>query len=267
MQAQPEPAFAAAYFRLLSAQRDIEAIGVFASDRGGCRLVGATQGFAEIVGAPELPRLLDARPQAGAVLRLDPRELGLPGGFAAAVGADAGLVLFAGRRPRRLTPGLAKWMRDAAPLAAPLLAAPPARPRRGRAPLRGADPAARHRAAPGRGRDARPRTVGPAGLMMLDLDRFRAVNEALGIAAGDALLAVTGTRLQQALDPGDRLIRLEGDRFVIVAPRESAALRALARRLLQAVSQPLALDGRTVVMQASIGIVTATAGRPDRRRC
>ena len=104
--------------------------------------------------------------------------------------------------------------------------------------------------------------------MMLDLDRFRAVNEALGIAAGDALLAVTGTRLEQALGTGDRLVRLEGDRFVVVAPRGPAELRALARRLLTAVSQPLVLDGRTVIMQASIGIVAATAGdQPTSRSC
>ena len=81
--------------------------------------------------------------------------------------------------------------------------------------------------------------------MMLDLDRFRAVNEALGTAAGDALLAVTGPRLEQALGPGERLVRLEGDRFVVVAPRGPASFRALARRLLDAISQPLVLDGRT----------------------
>ena len=66
-----------------------------------------------------------------------------------------------------------------------------------------------------------------AVLMILDLDRFRAVNEALGAAAGDALLAVTGARLERALEPGDRLLRLEGDRFVIVArPRRRRGLRA-----------------------------------------
>ena len=100
----------------------------------------------------------------------------------------------------------------------------------------------------------------PAALMMLDLDRFRAVNEALGMAAGDALLAVTGARLERALDPSDRLVRLEGDRFVVVSGRAPAELRALARRLLIAVSQPLVLDGRTVVMQASMGIVAALPG-------
>ncbi len=108
-------------------------------------------------------------------------------------------------------------------------------------------------------RDRRP--TAPAGLMILDLDRFRAVNEALGVAAGDSLLAMTDARLSEALESGDRLQRLEGDRFVIVAPRDPAGLRALARRLLDAVSQPSVLGGRTVVMQASIGIVAAPAAR------
>ena len=100
--------------------------------------------------------------------------------------------------------------------------------------------------------------------MVLDVDRFRAVNQALGSAAGDALLATIGARLQSALGPGDFLLRLEGDRFVVVAPGDPEESAAIARRLLEAVSQPLALDGRTLGIQASIGAVTgAAAGAPS----
>ena len=178
----------------------------------------------------------------------------------------AGFLVVADTRPRRLTPGLTRRLADAAVLAEPLLARAAGRP----APL----PRARRLHAAIRPRAAAQRLVeaairsgaadGPAGLMMLDLDRFRAVNEALGIAAGDALLAVTGTRLEQALDSATGLLlRLEGDRFVIVSPRDPAgAARRWRAGCSQAVSQPLVLDGRTVVMQASIGIV---AGRRRRR--
>ncbi|MER2509595.1 MAG: bifunctional diguanylate cyclase/phosphodiesterase, partial [Amaricoccus sp.] len=101
---------------------------------------------------------------------------------------------------------------------------------------------------------------GDMAVFMIDLDRFRSVNEALGMAAGDALLAVTGARLERALDRGDRLVRLEGDRFVVLASHPPDDPEAFARRLLEVVAQPLVLAGHTVAMQASIGVVATTAG-------
>jgi diguanylate cyclase (GGDEF)-like protein len=205
-----------------------------------------------------------------------PAALGLEAAFAAVApilkpkDGMLGLLVVADQRRRRLSPGMATVLADAAALAAPLLrqsAEPgPQSPGAASGPEGRRHPGAiwRPRAAAQRMVDAalrRTRGTGSA-LIMLDLDRFRAVNEALGIAAGDALLAVTGVRLEQALDRRDRLVRLEGDRFVIVAGRVGADLRGLARRLLAAVSQPLVLDGRTVVMQASMGIVAAPAELP-----
>ena len=256
---------AAALFRLVAAA-GAPAVGLYATDRGACRLVAGNPALAALLTGParDAPAPKLAAPHAR---RVDPRALGLAAAFAAAVplaGPAAGFLLVAASRARRLTAALALRLADAALLAAPLLA------RAGRAlPAAAARPALnaaiRPRAAAQRLVETAMRAGaadGPAGLMMLDLDRFHAVNEALGVAAGDALLAVTGTRLEQALDAGDRLVRLEGDRFVIVSPRGPAGLRALARRLLKAVSQPLVLDGRSVVMRASIGIVTATAASP-----
>ncbi len=263
MPTSPDERLAAALFRLLSAPHRAEAAGVFAIDRTGCRLLAGTPALLALMAPHEAtwplpPNLADG------CRRLAPDTLGLAARFAAVVpiatvgAAPAGFLLLADRAPRRLTPALALRLTDAAALAAPLLAravARPAKPPAERAPLvaaiRPRATAQRLLETAIRGRPA----AGPVGLLMLDLDRFRAVNEALGIAAGDALLAVTGTRLERELGPKDRLLRLEGDRFVIVSPQGPTELRALAHRLLQAVSLPLVLGGRTVVMHASIGIV------------
>jgi diguanylate cyclase (GGDEF)-like protein len=106
----------------------------------------------------------------------------------------------------------------------------------------------------GRGEDAR------FGLLILDLDRFRAVNEALGAAAGDALLAATGTRLAQACGASAQVVRIEGDRYLALAETSRAELRTLARRVLATVAQPLTLGGRTVAVQASVGAVADAPG-------
>jgi diguanylate cyclase (GGDEF)-like protein len=264
---------AAALFRMLAAQQGFAAAGLVAVEDGRCRLVAETPALAALVRArPPAGWPAPGAGQPGRAERIDPAALALAAAFAAVApvaaagpdGAPAGYVLVADRRARQLTPGLALRLADAAVLARPIFGRPPsavpAPPVAGRAALRAA---IRPRAAAHRFVDAALRARGaPAavGLMIVDLDRFRAVNEALGPAAGDALLAVIGARLEQVLEPGDRLVRLEGDRFLILAPRDAGALRALAGRLLQAVGQPLGLDGGTVVMQASIGIALAAPG-------
>jgi diguanylate cyclase (GGDEF)-like protein len=241
MPVRPDKAFPAALFRVLEARLSVAAAGVFAW-RGGWRLVAGSDALRALgrIDPAALPPPDRAEPT-----RIDPAALGLAGGFAAVAPVPAGgLLLVADPRPRRLGPAAAATLADAATLAAPLLRGRPSGgpPDRSRRTVESA---------------LRGRRGGGAAVMLLDLDRFRAVNEALGMAAGDALLAVTGARLEQALEPADRLVRLQGDRFVIVAARPPAELRALARRMLIAVSQPLALDDRTVVMRASMGIVAA----------
>jgi len=253
---------AAALIRLVASPEGALGAGLYLPGADGCRLAGANPALRALLAdpgnaAPHPPLRLDAR----RVERVDPAALGLAAAFAAALalpGDAGGFLLVADGRARRLTPALERRLHDAALLAEALVARTPGQPVLARPALRARPRAAAQRLVEEAMRAAPAGT--PAGLMMLDLDRFHAVNEALGVAAGDALLAATAARMEQALDPGDRLLRLEGDRFVVVAPRGQAALRALARRLLQAVSQPLVLDGRTLIMRASIGIVTATAG-------
>ena len=272
MPPRPPHRLADALFRLLAARPGARAAGIFALGPSGCRIVAGTTELDALRLPPLGPWLAPQLPLRDTA-RIDPGSVRLAGAFAAIApivppgAADpTGFLLVADRRPRRLTPSLARLLGDAAALAAPVVprdAPPPGRAQP--APATALKGAIRPRAAAQRMVEAalRPRRVGglPA-LMMLDLDRFRAVNEALGPAAGDALLAVTGARLEQALGPGERLVRLEGDRFVVVAERDAAELPALARRLLQVVSQPLVLDGRTVVMQASIGVVAAASEIP-----
>lgn len=186
--------------------------------------------------------------------------MGLACGFAAVVPIDngAGWLIVAQVEAGRLTPKVVQILGDIAQLAeavvTPTSRASDSRGPRASTVVRGA---VRPRAAAQHMIETalRRRRNGPLGLLLLDVDRFRSINDALGAIAGDALLAVIGARLQQVLASGGVLLRLEGDRFVIVAPGDADMLSALARRLLAVVRQPLVLDGRSLRVQASVGVI------------
>ena len=259
----PEPKRVAALFRMLEARLGLAAIGLVAGDGRRPALAFAT---------PELRRLwpeegetwsLPGMPAAGGPV--DPRAYGLPAGFAALWPlAPPWALIVHDRRPRRLTATLGAALEDAALL----LAAPPPAPvpvptaRPGEAlPPRGA---ILPRAAACKVIEAALRAAeaarAPAPLLfMIGLDRFRSVNEALGVAAGDALLAMTGARLEGALGPGDRLSRLEGDRFLVIVQSSRQPADRLAAHLIEVIRQPIALAGRHLTMGASIGVVAAGA--------
>ncbi|GAA4676039.1 putative bifunctional diguanylate cyclase/phosphodiesterase [Phytohabitans rumicis] len=93
-------------------------------------------------------------------------------------------------------------------------------------------------------------------LLVLDLDRFKHVNDALGHAVGDRLLVQVGNRLTEAVRPGDVVARLGGDEFAILAPglTSAAAARELAVRVVATLAEPVALDGLPLDVAGSMGI-------------
>ncbi|WP_395703106.1 putative bifunctional diguanylate cyclase/phosphodiesterase [Aquabacterium sp.] len=96
-------------------------------------------------------------------------------------------------------------------------------------------------------------------LMCLDVDHFKAINDTLGHAAGDAVLAEVGRRLQACLRQDDLAARLGGDEFALVIRdvQDDAELEALARRVVQVMCQPCEVAGRQVGLGTSIGIAVA----------
>ncbi|MFI8951849.1 putative bifunctional diguanylate cyclase/phosphodiesterase [Streptomyces sp. NPDC053750] len=95
-----------------------------------------------------------------------------------------------------------------------------------------------------------------AALMLIDLDRFRSVNDTLGHLAGDRLLLQTADRLRAALPRGAEAARLGGDEFAVLLPVADSTTSAtrLARQLVAALGSPLDLDGLTLVLEASAGV-------------
>jgi diguanylate cyclase (GGDEF)-like protein len=101
---------------------------------------------------------------------------------------------------------------------------------------------------------------GAVTVMMLDLDKFKAVNDTLGHPAGDQLLVEVGQRLQSTLRETDVLARLGGDEFAIIqegGPGQHEGAIALALRIISAVTQPFDLNGHKASVGTSIGIVLA----------
>jgi diguanylate cyclase (GGDEF)-like protein len=95
-----------------------------------------------------------------------------------------------------------------------------------------------------------------AAVLIIGLDDFKAINETLGHAAGDALLQATANRLDRCLRDTDTLARLGGDEFAVIQPEPSNAdgSAQLARRLNAALREPVTWQDREIVPAASIGI-------------
>ena len=98
--------------------------------------------------------------------------------------------------------------------------------------------------------------TGKTGLFLLDLDRFKEVNDTLGHAAGDDLICEVARRLAGAVRAEDTVARLGGDEFAVLLPGlpDIAAAEQLARRLLDAVAVPYRLHGFNLDIEASLGI-------------
>jgi len=99
----------------------------------------------------------------------------------------------------------------------------------------------------------------PAGLFVLDLDRFKVINDTLGHQFGDRVLQETARRLQSCVRESDILARLGGDEFVVLLEEfgEEANLTEIARKLLAAVTGLGSIDGREIGLSVSIGICSA----------
>ena len=101
----------------------------------------------------------------------------------------------------------------------------------------------------------------PFGLMHLDLDYFKAVNDTLGHAAGDHVLREVSRVLCEETRRNDTVARVGGDEFVIVFPgmTETANLSRIANRIVERLSQPFLHEGNLCRISASIGISVSTA--------
>jgi diguanylate cyclase (GGDEF)-like protein len=103
-------------------------------------------------------------------------------------------------------------------------------------------------------------------VLMLDLDRFKAVNDSLGHPAGDALLKEVATRLRRTARDVDSVARFGGDEFAVLqAPTQNQKNEVinLADRILRAITEPYDLDGRKIILETSIGIALGSRDGSD----
>ena len=95
----------------------------------------------------------------------------------------------------------------------------------------------------------------PVGLLYLDLDRFKHINDAVGHRGGDQFIAVISDRLARSIDPGATAGRIGGDEFIAVLPNcDIGASLAIASRITSVLGQPVHCEGREVPSSVSIGV-------------
>jgi diguanylate cyclase (GGDEF)-like protein len=109
-------------------------------------------------------------------------------------------------------------------------------------------------------RSGQPRSP-DVGVLYLDLDGFKPINDTFGHGAGDEVLLAVARRLRELVRVGDTIARLGGDEFAFVAPRMKAVgLAALAARIESALAEPHRIHGHSVVVGCSIGTHLASVG-------
>jgi diguanylate cyclase (GGDEF)-like protein len=104
-------------------------------------------------------------------------------------------------------------------------------------------------------------TAAVRGLMVVDLDEFKAINDTFGHVVGDRVLQAVAYRLREAVRSEDLVVRLGGDEFaVLLTPADEELSRAVAARILARLEEPLEVEGQTIFVRASVGVALATAG-------
>ena len=100
----------------------------------------------------------------------------------------------------------------------------------------------------------------PVGLLYLDLDRFKHINDTLGHRGGDQFIAVIADRLSRSIDPGATAGRIGGDEFIAVLPGcDLGASMAIASRITAVLAQPVHAEGREVPSSVSVGVAVGPA--------
>jgi diguanylate cyclase (GGDEF)-like protein/PAS domain S-box-containing protein len=96
-------------------------------------------------------------------------------------------------------------------------------------------------------------------IVVIDLDRFKQVNDSVGMAVGDSILLTIARRLGRLLKPQDTLARLSGDQFalIVLSEREPARIVAFAETIRRTLRAPIAFNDREIFLTASIGLALA----------
>jgi diguanylate cyclase (GGDEF)-like protein/PAS domain S-box-containing protein len=110
-------------------------------------------------------------------------------------------------------------------------------------------------------------TGSPVALLLMDLDRFKEVNDTFGHHFGDLLLKEVALRVKADVESADTVARLGGDEFAILiaGPRDAQHVAAVARRLLDNLQKPFVVEGRVLEVGASIGIALYPTHGTDAR--